>query len=224
MVDTAPLCAAVVNGAPATLNSLFLSSVAPNGASATVNAATPIGCAGGGISAGDLIMFVNASGEALMEVTGIAGQTMQFDPGDPMRLNQQGAAAGTILQLRDPNGQFPANSVRAYRVFMISYYIDTSVPTKPRLMRRVNLRTDRALGIGIENLQITYDLVDGATNPVNVAAPAGANSPHQIRKANVFVSGRSRNVWRQTRQYLRTSLSTQVSLRSLSFVDRYNPS
>src|SRR6185436_16659099 len=122
-----------------------------------------------------------------------------------------------------PDLTYPA--IRAFRVFMISYYVDaTSHPERPQLMRRQNLQPDRAIGVGIENLQITYDLVDGVTNPVNQPTPAAANSPNQIRKANVFMSGRSRRQSTQSRQFLRTSLSTQVSLRGLSFVDRYNPS
>jgi hypothetical protein len=51
-------------------------------------------------------------------------------------------------------------------------------------------------------------------------APA-ACSPNQIRKANLMVSGRSRIPMRGTRQFFRNRLFTQVSLRSLAFVDRY---
>ncbi len=138
-----------------------------------------------------------------------------------MGLNQQGAASGTIIRLQSPPGAYPETT--ASRVSMISYYVDASVANRPRLMRRVNLRPDRPIGIGIENLQLTYDLVDGVTNPVDQASIPVLNTPAQIRKANVVVSGRSRTVWTQTRQYLRTSLATQISLRSLSFVDRYNP-
>jgi hypothetical protein len=45
--------------------------------------------------------------------------------------------------------------------------------------------------------------------------------PSQIRKINISLAGRSRMVRRGTRQYFRNRLSTQVSLRSLAFVDRY---
>ena len=88
-------------------------------------------------------------------------------------------------------------------------------------MRQTNLGQDRAIGIDIENLQITYDLVDGTANIANVDAPVPPSTPAQIRKANVFLSGRSHRPWSRTRQFLRNTLSTQVSLRSLSYMDRY---
>jgi len=46
-------------------------------------------------------------------------------------------------------------------------------------------------------------------------------SPNQIRKINISLSGRSRIPLRQTKQYLRNTLVSQVSLRSMSFIDRY---
>ena len=152
-------------------------------------------------------------------VTSRAGQTIQFAAGDPMNLNQRGAQRGTVLQMQQPPGAYPQTT--ALRVLMISYYLDASNPARPRLMRRINLGQDRAIGIDVENLQITYDLVDGVTNPVNVEAPVAPNTPAQIRKANVFLSGRSHRPWSRTQQFLRNTLSTQVSLRSLSFFDRY---
>jgi hypothetical protein len=124
---------------------------------------------------------------------------------------------------------------------MISYYIDVVTdPQHPRLVRRINngnaVTFDNTLGTAvsfdIDNLQITYDLADGSVNPANVrmtdadlqgtgaCAPA-ACSPNQIRKANLMLSGRSRNPMRGTRQFFRNRLFTQVSLRSLAFVDRY---
>jgi hypothetical protein len=46
-------------------------------------------------------------------------------------------------------------------------------------------------------------------------------SPNQIRKVNILMSGRSKSKMKGTNQYLRNRLLTQVSLRSLAFVDRY---
>jgi len=73
----------------------------------------------------------------------------------------------------------------------------------------------------VENLQITFDLVDGVTNPTNVDTPPVTNSSNQIRKANLFLSARSQDVNPQTKQFFRNTMATQVGLRSLSFVDRY---
>ena len=75
--------------------------------------------------------------------------------------------------------------------------------------------------MGVENLVITYDIVDEDTNPVNQVDAVAPNSPSQIRKVNLTLSGRSEQVFSQTRQYMRSSVATQVSLRSMSFRDQY---
>ena len=201
------------------LDSQFLTNVAGDGSSVTVDPAVPIDAPGNRIQPGDLIWLSNSLNNAIQMVTGRAGQTIQFAAGDPMNLNQRGAQRGTVLQMQQAPGVYPQTTAR--RVLMISYYIDASSPARPRLMRRINLGQDRAIGMDIENLQITYDLVDGTANVANVDAPVPPSTPAQIRKANVFLSGRSHRPWSRTRQFLRNTLSTQVSLRSLSYMDRY---
>jgi hypothetical protein len=119
---------------------------------------------------------------------------------------------------------------------MISYYIDaTTDPLRPRLVRRINFQAGTVVAFDVENFQISYDLADGVTNPANVRMVAedlvspnvsgrcapNACSPNQIRKVNIMLSARSRAPLKSTRQYLRNRLLTQVSLRSLAFVDRY---
>jgi hypothetical protein len=199
----------------------FTLDVAEDGASAEVDDDTPIDGAVG-IEPGDLIMFEAAGFRALQMVTAQTDQRLEFASGDAMNLNQRSAAEGTIMTLL-PLAEDPLDNqlhvMTATRVLMISYYIDDTNADKPVLMRRVNLGPERAIGIGIENLQVTFDLVDGDTNPLNESSP---ELPNQIRKANVFLTGRSYKEWARTQQYLRTSVSTQMSLRSLSFVDRYN--
>ena len=88
-------------------------------------------------------------------------------------------------------------------------------------MRRVGFGTPRLLGVGIENLQATYDIVDGTTNPTNQTDAVAPNTQSQIRKLNLFVSEQSVAAFSVTRQVLRSSVATQVSMRSMSFVDRY---
>jgi Tfp pilus assembly protein PilW len=202
------------------LSANTLAAIAADGSSMTVNAATPV-TGVGGIQAGDLILFSNAKGNALQYVTTTpTTQTVSFATGDPMRLNQRTAPQGTIMNLQSSPGVFPPTT--AARVMMVSYYIDTTTdPTLPRLVRRVNMGANLAIAMGVENLQVTYDLVDGVTNPTNVDTPAVTNSANQIRKANLFISARSQDVNPQTKQYFRNSMATQVGLRSLSFVDRY---
>ena len=106
---------------------------------------------------------------------------------------------------------------------MVTYFIDTR-RQPAQLVRCLNAEcvTDpngrRTVAFGIENLQLSYDLVDGVTNAADVKSPA---SPNQIRKVNVFLAARSRNRFTVTGQCFRNSVATQVSLRSLAFVDRY---
>lgn len=173
------------------------------------------------ISVGDLIMFSNAFGNAIQEATSVnpGSQRVNFAASDSMNLNQRTAPAGTIIQLQDSPGSYPPTT--ATRIWMITYYVDDSTPNSPRLMRVVNNGTPRPIALEIEDLQITYDLVDGVTNPSGVDEPTAPHSPAQIRKVNLVLASRSHNKQRVTSQYQRQTLTTQVSLRSLSFFDRY---
>ena len=67
---------------------------------------------------------------------------------------------------------------------------------------------------------MSFDLVDGANNPTNQPAPA-VDEANQIRKVNLFIGARSANEDSHLRTFFRNNLSTQVSLRSLAFMDRY---
>ena len=194
-----------------------LAAIAANGSSMTVSSSTPIGGANG-IRTGDLIMFKNSHGFALQHVTGVSGQTVNFASGDSLNLNQPGAPQGSIMNLRDGT---TFQSTSAIRVWMVTYYLDTTDPESPRLMRRTNNRPGETVALVLEDLQLSYDLVDGVTNPTGIDTPTAPNSPNQIRKVNVFLTGRSTYGLRNNNAYLRKSLSTQVSLRSLSFVNRY---
>jgi|WetSurMetagenome_2_1015567.scaffolds.fasta_scaffold123931_2 prepilin-type N-terminal cleavage/methylation domain-containing protein len=127
------------------------------------------------------------------------------------------------------------------RVRMITYYLDTTIdPTTPRLIRHMNwgdpavalnLR-GRTVAFAIDRFIVSYDMVDTVNNFSNVrmvaadlasggACGSSPCSPNQIRKVNLSISGRSTEVSSVTKQYVRNSLATQVSLRSLALVDRY---
>jgi prepilin-type N-terminal cleavage/methylation domain-containing protein len=199
------------------LDGVPLVDVSADGSRVTVDADVVIDGSDNGITPGDLIWLRNGLGSTLVMVTSRDGQTLEFATGDAMNLNQPDAASGSITQLLGTPGD-PIPPVTATRVQLLTYYIDDSDRERPRLMRQINMREPRAIGVVIDNLQLTFDLVDGVDNPVNVAAPA---SPAQIRKGNLFLSGRSFRPWRRTRAFLRTAVATQVSLRSLAFVDRY---
>jgi hypothetical protein len=175
-----------------------------------------------GIREGDLILFSNPLGNALRMVTATpSDELVLMTPSDPIGLNQMAADEGTLASLQTGPGEYPPTT--ATRVVMVTYYIDvTTDPSLPRLVRQVNNGPRLAVALAVENLQFTYDLVDGTTNPTNVETPGADNSPHQIRKVNLFLAGRSLDLMPNPRKFFRNSMATQVTLRSLSFIDRYN--
>jgi hypothetical protein len=202
------------------LNEFPLVNITAAGDTITVDNRTALTGADG-LRAGDLLLISNALGHALRMVTAPPnGQDVSMNAGDPLDLNQTAAAQGTILNLQTGPGVYPPTT--ATRLLMLTYYVDTiGDPAAPRLIRRVNAGGELAIARGVENLQLSYDLVDGTTNPTNVPTPPAANSPHQIRKVNLFLAARSLELVPTMNQFFRNSMGTQVGLRSLSFVDRY---
>jgi prepilin-type N-terminal cleavage/methylation domain-containing protein len=223
-----------------------LTAIATNGSSISVDPAVNLNDGNADdIRPGDLIMLTKGSFSALAQVTRVVGQQVFFEAGDSLNLNQSGVAAqGTVQWIRNEPptslvGGFLATT--ATRIRMISYYIDAVTdPQRPRLVRRLNnghpTQFDNTLGtavaFNIENLQFTYDLADGVVNPANVrmvqddlngtgACSPDPCSPNQIRKLNVLLRGRSHNQLNATQQFFRNALVTQISLRSMAFVDRY---
>jgi len=202
------------------LNDHPLTAIAANGSSVTVSNLTPLDEMDNPIRVGDLIALSNAKGSTLQYVTDVSGQTITFGTSDPMNLNQPSAPAGSITQISNGDGTSPTTT--ATRVYLVTYYLDfTEDPEPPRLIRRINNDPGRTVALILENLQLSYDLVDGVSNPTAVKVPVSPNSPSQIRKANILLSGRSAVINRATGEFLRRSLTTQVSLRSLSYIDRY---
>ena len=99
---------------------------------------------------------------------------------------------GTIWQLQTSSscgGALPAFLVTtATRIWMISYYLDNiTSPPYVRLIRQVNFNTPTPVGETLENLQFTYNFVDGATNPANQATVPTGNTESQIRSVNVLL-------------------------------------
>jgi hypothetical protein len=196
---------------------------------------------------GQLIMLVKGSVSTLVQITGLSGQTATFANGDSLGFNQT-TAAGSLraLNLSAPSlTTSPAaarDQTQASRIRMITYYIDaTTNPRRPALVRRMNnghpTQFNNNLGtvvaFDVENLIISYDIANGSTNPANVRMTAtdltagGSCTPdpcsaNQIRKVNVTLVGRSTTRFRTTQSYLHNALSSQISLRSLSFVDKYS--
>ena len=48
------------------------------------------------------------------------------------------------------------------------------------------------IALDVEDVQFTFDLVDGYANPADVDTPPVGNSPAQIRKVNLKLATRSR--------------------------------
>lgn len=201
------------------LGQLPLANISANGQRISVNAATTI-TGPTGVRVGDLLLFSNGLGNAVGMVTSLpGGQEIVLAPGDPLNVNQPAAAQGTILDLQQTPGVYPPTT--ATRILLVSYYVDsTTDPELPRLIRQVNAGQPLAIALGAENLQLSYDFVDGVNNPANQKSTPPSNSPNQIRKVNLFLATRSLDKSARTNDYFHNSMSTGVGLRSLSVADR----
>lgn len=181
------------------------------------------------IQPGDLVMFSNSLGNAILTVTAVSGQVLTFAPGDAFNLNGRTETSGTIQQLETGGATcggtaacFPPTL--ATRVWMVTYYLDNvSAPPFVRLIRQINMNPPTPVGETLENLQFTYNFVDGVTNPSNQPTVPTGNAESQIRSVNVYLAARSSYKVHSGNQTLfaRSNLMTQVSLRSLAYVNRY---
>jgi type II secretory pathway pseudopilin PulG len=224
--------------ADSTFTDVQLTARAANGTTITVQPGVNILTGPDRVSKGELIMLKKGATAILVQVTADpVGQVITFGTTDSLGLNKHTALAGSATALSavavspdtSPVAPLTVLSTTATRIRMISYYIDNTNTAHPKLVRRVNngnpIVFDNTSGstvaFDIDNLQITYDIADGAGNPANQECLPFACSLNQIRKVNIILSGRSRVVFSATRQYFRNSLSTQVSLRGMSFVNDY---
>ena len=192
------------------------------------------------VQIGDLILLTNPNGNTLLCVTGVSlgSNSLTFASGDAFGLNGRNKTdtSGTITQMANSGCTSGANScfpsVLATRVWMVTYYLDNvTSPPWVRLVRQINLpvagstTVDQPTPVGetLENLQFTYNFVDGITNPANQPTVPAGNSESQIRSVDVYLAARSNyNLNKGTStSYARNNLMTQVSLRSMAYVDRY---
>jgi prepilin-type N-terminal cleavage/methylation domain-containing protein len=171
---------------------------------------------------GDLILFSNAQGNALEEVTSVAGQVLDFASNDAYNINQRTDPSGTMQQIQTPAGSGIYPPTTATRVIMVTYYLDNTIPNDPRLMREVNFNTPEPVAEQIEDLQASYDFIDGVTNPTDQKVPPAGDSPNQTEDVNLFLAARSARPFSWTGLYFRNNLVTQVSLRGMAYFNRYN--
>jgi len=190
-----------------------------------------------GLVVGDLLLMQNVKGSALAVVTNFNAGTgvISFAASDPLKLNQpaEPPVAGTLASLRMSPLPVPLphyNPTTVSRIMMITYFVRKD-PTDSHLMlmRQVNARPPSPVAEYIEDLQITYDVLDDSTNPAKLVAnlPDAAlgappvAKPNQIRKVNLIITARSPRVNAQG-LYDRMSSTTSVGPRNLSFHDTFN--
>ncbi len=195
---------------------------------------------------GDLVL-VKGQTNALLTVTAVGANFIRFDDNanDPFHFNQacnppnwpMGTVGGMNNDGSCPAAVAPstqtcfATPVTLFRAMMITYYVDNATtPGTPRLTRQINMFPPTALAGVVEDLDLTYDLVDGAVNPAavpslpwtdNSRVPPITYNSNQIRKVNVHVGVRSEQISKPTQDYVRNHISTAVDVRSLASVDKY---
>lgn len=173
-----------------------------------------------GIVPGDVLLLSNANGVAAAVVTGVTGREIYLSSGDPLGFNQPEAEYGNVKALRNPDtGEYPPT--RAFRVNIVTYFLDARDRERPRLMRQVNAHRAEPVAEFIERLQITYDIFDDDSSAAVSNLPDANNRPNQIRKINLFLAGRSPQDRLLGRGFDWTSMRTSVSARNLAFRDRY---
>jgi prepilin-type N-terminal cleavage/methylation domain-containing protein len=191
-----------------------------------------------GLAVGDMLLMTNSNGSAVGVVTGFdaTARTITFASGDPLNFNQPNATtpvAGTLASIRlsplpGVAPFFPPTSVS--RIMMITYFIKqttTSTGTDLTLMRQVGGRVPVPVAEHIEDLQVTYDLFNDATNALTTNLPDAVTGspavaqPSQIRKVNLTITARSPRLNAQGK-FDRISMTTSLGPRNLSFHDRYN--
>ena len=149
----------------------------------------------------------------------MAAGTFSFASPDPLSLNARRAPTGTPTDILGSDMSVP-------RILMISDFVEETTPGEPRLMRALNMHPAQALAGVVEDLQFSYDLVDGSTNPSNVddvpfTAGSDTFTSSQIRKVNLKVGVRSEEKSRSTGDYMRHYITTVASLRNLAYVAEY---
>jgi prepilin-type N-terminal cleavage/methylation domain-containing protein len=185
------------------------------------------------LQVGDLVLFKNSRGMAVQTVTNVDATHVYFGANDWFHFNQRNAPQGSVMQLKPASATITtdpwAEQTTLFRLLMITYYVDnTTVPGTPRLVRQLNDFPPQALAGVVEDMDLTYDLVDLVHNPTDVPSlpytDVGAGvtyNSNQIRKVNIHVGVRSETLSRPTEDYVRNHISTAVDVRSLASVDRY---
>lgn len=183
-----------------------------------------------GLTPGDLLLFnltIGAGAGAttstvMCEVTNVqivAANTydVTFAAGDPLRMNQPAAAAGSL-------GTIPVGSTgSANRINVISYYLDNTI-APPRLMRQISGHSPIPVAENVSFMQFTYDLFNFNTGSfLTEQADGGASqglTPNQITKINIKHMSFASTL-HGAPGYQGLDLQTSVSARDLTFKNNY---
>jgi prepilin-type N-terminal cleavage/methylation domain-containing protein len=187
-----------------------------------------------GLTPGDLVVFqvtIGAgngatSSTVVAEVTNVAAAgndpagnpqyDVTFAAGDPLRMNQPAATAGSLNQVVNAVGT-------ANRINVISYYIDNSI-VPPRLMRQTSGHTPIPLAENVAYLKFSYDLFDSTAGVARVdQADGGAllgMTPNQITKINIKHMSVNSTL-HGSGGFQGLDLQTSVSARDLTFKNDY---
>jgi prepilin-type N-terminal cleavage/methylation domain-containing protein len=168
---------------------------------------------------GDLMWVTRGGISAVLYVTGVNANPLIFTAAadqalDPTRFNQQGAATGSMVQVGSTPGA--SNDTKVSRIRMTTYWVEEQAGV-PYLMRQENYRAPVQVGLGVDNLELWYDVfANGALSRVsNVFTEVLNATPNNFDKAYVALAVRSDKRFGQTKGFLRNDLMTQVSFRSL---------
>ena len=127
------------------------------------------------------------------------------------------------------------------RVWMVTYYVDSNtIPSRPQLIRQVNYPNYPSVAAPtypaqpvadiVENLSFSYDLVNSTAaagtyplGPGDAPQPVLPDTSFNIRAVNVTLAARSEYPYaaKSSPQYFRNNLSSQVSVRSMAFVNAF---
>jgi len=180
-----------------------------------------------GLVIGDLLLLQNSIGTALGVVTNFdaSAGTITFSANDPLNINQPTAPIGNIGAIA-AGGSPPNTSVS--RIMMVTYFLkQVTGQNDYQLMRQVDARTPTPVAEHIEDLKFTYDVYDPSSNGINAGSPDASigspatPKPNQIRKVNITITARSSRLNSQG-AYDRLTITTSISPRNLSFVEKYN--
>jgi hypothetical protein len=188
---------------------------------------------------GDLVFFKSPSSNAMQTVTSVDSTHIYFaanDANDFFHFNQPTAPKWPMSKIKNGSATVAIGAgafttpVTMMRALMLTYYVDnTTVPGVPRLTRVLNNFAPQALAGVVEDLDLTYDLVDSVNNPTEIpslpytdtAIPPNVYNSNQIRKVNIHVGVRSEIMSKPNQDYVRNHVSTSVDVRNLASVDRY---